>query len=333
MSNDSHHFRTAETLNSSGHWLEGNRFRGSHDLYLPLYEAKMIHQFDHRWATYDQSLESRFATFEEKCNPAFSPQPRFWVLDKVVEAAVPAEASEWFLGWRDICRANDERTLIASAVPRVAVGNKIPLFGSTAQPALQASLLGVLNSFACDFCARQKVGGTTFNYFIIKQVAVASPDTFLGSLAWIDSENLCSWFRSRVIELVYTAHDLASLARDFGYVGQPFPWNIERRFQLRSELDAAIFHLYLPAKGNGDWRLVSTETQEQLAELRDHFPVPRDAVAYILDQFPLVRQKDEKAHGHYRTKDRILEIYDAMLEAQKTGRPYQTTLNPPPGVQ
>jgi hypothetical protein len=54
-------------------------------------------------------------------------------------------------------------------------------------------------------------------------------------------------------------------------------------------------------------------------------------VAYILDQLPIVRQKNEQAHGSYRTKERILAIYDAMLAAQRSGRPYQTTLNPPPG--
>ena len=62
------------------------------------------------------------------------------------------------------------------------------------------------------------------------------------------------------------------------------------------------------------------ETPEQLAALKHHFPQPRDAVAYILDQFPIVRQKDEQAHGSYRTKERILEIYDAMLAAQHSGR-------------
>jgi hypothetical protein len=44
-----------------------------------------------------------------------------------------------------------------------------------------------------------------------------------------------------------------------------------------------------------------------------------------------VRQKDEQAHGSYRTKERILAIYDAMLAAQRSGQPYQTKLNPPPG--
>ena len=65
--------------------------------------------------------------------------------------------------------------------------------------------------------------------------------------------------------------------------------------------------------------------------MKTHFPTPRHAVGFILDQFPLVRQKDEKAHGRYRTKERILEIYDAMLAAQRSGKPYQSTLNPPPG--
>ena len=33
---------------------------------------------------------------------------------------------KWFLGWRDICRSTDERTLIASAVPKSAVGDNLP---------------------------------------------------------------------------------------------------------------------------------------------------------------------------------------------------------------
>jgi hypothetical protein len=54
-------------------------------------------------------------------------------------------------------------------------------------------------------------------------------------------------------------------------------------------------------------------------------------VAYILDTFPIVRRKDEAAHnGDFRTKRVSLEIYDAMLEAIRTGTPYQTRLDPPP---
>ena len=53
-------------------------------------------------------------------------------------------------------------------------------------------------------------------------------------------------------------------------------------------------------------------------------------MAYILDTFPIVKRKDEKEHGEYRTKRVILEIYDRMQQAIATGQPYQTLLDPPP---
>ena len=63
---------------------------------------------------------------------------------------------------------------------------------------------------------------------------------------------------------------------------------------------------------------------------RRRFPTPRDAVAYIMDTFPIVRRKDEEKHDEYRTKRVILEIYDEMQQAIRTGRPCQTRLNPLP---
>ena len=83
----------------------------------------------------------------------------------------------------------------------------------------------------------------------------------------------------------------------------PFVWDEERRFKLRCELDAIYFHLY---------------------------GVTREDVSYIMDAFPIVKRKDEQKYGEYRTKRVILECYDAMAEAMKTGRPYQTILDPPP---
>ena len=80
----------------------------------------------------------------------------------------------------------------------------------------------------------------------------------------------------------------------------------------------------------GDWRPSEGETVEDLARFKVSFPIPRDAVAYIMDTFPIVRCKDEAKYGTYRTKDTILEIYDAMTDAIQTGKPYQTRLDPPP---
>ena len=87
----------------------------------------------------------------------------------------------------------------------------------------------------------------------------------------------------------------------------------------------------MPPEKNGDWRPAEGETAEDLARLKASFPTPRDAVAYIMDTFPIVRRKDEGKHnGDYRTKRVILEIYDEIAEAIRTGKPYQTRLDPPP---
>ena len=59
-------------------------------------------------------------------------------------------------------------------------------------------------------------------------------------------------------------------------------------------------------------------------------PPRRPRGDYVMDTFPIVRKNDEKAHGEYRTKRVILEIYDAMAEAARTGKPYQSRLDPPP---
>ena len=53
-----------------------------------------------------------------------------------------------------------------------------------------------------------------------------------------------------MLELTYTAHDMAPFARDMGYVDgegsvlPPFIWDADRRLQLRAKLDAVFFHLY-----------------------------------------------------------------------------------------
>ena len=97
---------------------------------------------------------------------------------------------------------------------------------------------------------------------------------------------------------------MEAFADDLGDDGPPFKWDEERRALLRAELDAAYFHLYGIEAGDAD---------------------------YILDTFPIVKRKDEQRYGEYRTKRLILEIYDAMAKAIKTGEPYQTILDPPPG--
>ena len=76
-----------------------------------------------------------------------------------------------------------------------------------------------------------------------------------------------------------------------------------------------------------DWRATGS------ARLLESFPTPRHAVAFMMDSFLTVRDNDVASHnGDYRTKRTILEIYDALDTATRTGQPYQTRLNPPPGA-
>ena len=164
-----------------------------------------------------------------------------------------------------------------------------------------ALLVANLNCFALDFAARSAIGGTDLSYFIIKQLPVLPPAEFGTELC--GSQTYTEFIAPRVLELSYTAWDLQPFADDFGYEGPPFRWEPERRFLLRCELEAALFHLY---------------------------HLDRDEVDYIMDTFPGVARADLQEHGEYRTKRVILEVYDDLDRARQVGRPYLTRLNPPP---
>ncbi|MFW0786138.1 DNA methyltransferase [Gordonia sp. CPCC 206044] len=280
MSNDSHLFHTREQLEADGWVLNGNVFEkqppppppnSRRERMLPLYEAKMIHHFDYRWATYEPDGTTRLVTAEEKADSTFVVMPRYWVAEKLVDERLKGRwDDDSLLGWRDICRSTDERTMIASAFPRTAVNHKLPL----AFTPHTDKLAGLWSSFAFDYIARQKVGGTSMTYFYLKQLPAPAPNQVTESTR------------------LSTSITSASLRLQAGTAGRD-----DHRRALRAELDAACFHLY---------------------------GIERYDVDYIMNTFPIVKRKDEAEFGEYRTKRLILEIYDAMTEAEATGRPYQS---------
>jgi hypothetical protein len=127
------------------------------------------------------------------------------------------------------------------------------------------------------------------------------------------------WLTLRVLELTYTAWDLTSFARDCGYEGGPFLWDDERRFRIRAELDAALFHLYFPCDGRGEWLASDLEDPRSLGAVKEVFPVPRAAIEYVMDTFTIVKGREEEVHGGYRTKVAILAVYERMLGAMGGG--------------
>lgn len=338
-------FQSREALEAEGWKLTGNVFEWEGERYLPLYEAKMVHHFDHRFGDYDDLPEGSSSTqlpdvpLERKQNPDYQPLPRYWVPEAAVDTRLEKTDREgnviwrwnpdWLLGWRDITNTTNERTVIAGVVPRVGIGHTMPLFLTSSPVPTVAGMMANLSAFSHDFVARQKIGGTHLTYGYLNQLPVLPPTTYEVAVPW-HTMSVGDWLLSRVLELTYTAWDLAPFARDCGWDGPPFRWDEERRFLLRCELDAAFFHLYLPADENGDWRPAEGKTAEDLAHLKASFLTPRDAVAYIMDTFPIVKRKDEQRHGEFRTKNTILQIYDALADSIRTGQPYQTVLDPPP---
>lgn len=340
MSNDSHLFRTREQLESEGWCLSGNIFRKKGQDYLPLYEAKMTNLFDHRHGSItganiaDMSgVPAEATTVEQHEDAMHFALPRYWVRGEDVEARLSETGwkKQFLITTRDVARATDVRTAIQAVIPAVGVGHKAPLIlPMNAKAGESAVFLSLLNAFVLDYVVRQKIGGASLSYFIIKQLPVKH-DFAATLVPWSDSaRSFRDWLVPRVLELTYSAWDIQSFAQDCGWPGPPFRWDEGRRFLLRCELDAAFFHLYLPGDRSEEWQSAEGERPQDLGLLKQSFLTPRDAVDYIMETFPIVKRKDIEKHGDYRTKLVILEIYDRMQRAITTGQPYETLLDPPP---
>lgn len=267
---------------------------------LPLYEAKMIHQFDHRWATYDPDGSVRDVTVEEKQDPQFVALPRYWVREEVVQDRMGGRWDrDWLLGWRDICRSTDERTTIAAINGAGASPEGGTLLTFPSPPVGAPAILAVWNSFTFDFVARQKVGGTHLKYFTMRQLPMPDPSTLEAQVPWQTDESWNMWLAARTLALLVDSNEMTPLGADFEFAGITNPWDPERRRLIRAELDAGCFRL---------------------------FGIPRDDVDYIMETFPIVKRKDEAAFGSFRTKELILDAYDAMQAAIETGRAYRSPL-------
>jgi hypothetical protein len=322
MTSDSHLFRPVPAP------AEARAGWGDH---LPLYEAKLLHQFTHRWATYEGGAP-REATAAELADPTWTITPRYLVPAAEVEARLAGRwERRWLLGWRDITNATNERTAIFSLLPRVGVGHTVPLIMfQTLRADLAACFLAIVNSLVFDWVTRQKIGGTHLTYTYLTQLPVLPPEAFSAAdLVFIVP---------RVVELVCTAWDVQPFAEDVwadadaglraAILAQrednlracaartppeiaaavvaataddaapppPFIWNDDRRAHIRAELDARIARLY---------------------------GVSRDDLRYILDPhevegpnfpgetFRVLKEKELRQYGEYRTRRLVLEAWDA----------------------
>ncbi len=310
MTNDSGKFRTRGELGQAGWALEGNRFVKDGQVMLPLFEGKMLYAYNHRSGTFAGTTPGERphrlpqSSDEQLADPSYSTLPFYWVeLASVEEKLDGVWERRWLLGWRDVTDARASvRSTIPCLAPRSAVNNKLPLMLPSQQPTVVACLLANLASFPLDYAARQKIGGLTLNFFILKQFPVFPPSMYSTSAAWHPGCLVREWMLPRILELTYTAWDLQPFAHDCGDEGPPYIWDPARRVVLQSELDAAFFHLYR---------------------------VSRDDTEYILGTFDVLERADMRQHGEFRTKRIVLEHYDALAAAAASGQPYVSPLGPP----
>ena len=309
MSNDSGLFHTRGELEAEGWVLEGNVFVRGEETMLPLYEAKMVNFYDHRAADVVISptagvrqRQPRYLSADDHDDPDRVALPHSWVAERDVRTRLSDRNRQWLLGFADVTSSTNERTMIVATFPRAAVGHTLPLL--ITQHSASWALPTVLSSFAFDYLARTKLGGTHATYFVLEQLPILSPSALDDAALWAGNIKFGSWILPRLLELTHTAWHMAPFAQDLGDDGPPFRWDEERRAVLRAELDAAFFHLY----GLG-----------------------RDDTNYILGTFPIVNRKDVQRFGEERTRRLVLENYDAMTQAMRSGEPFQTRLDPAPG--
>ncbi|WP_310637702.1 Eco57I restriction-modification methylase domain-containing protein [Delftia acidovorans] len=263
----------------------------------PLREAKHIHLYDHRWATSRQSQrEADLATAEEKSDPNFSVDTRYWLPKTRVEERLASKGWKraWLMGWRDICRATDERTVIAAVFPRTAIAHTLRVAFVNKEPRKAAAFIANLSSLTLDYVCRQKIGGTHLTVELLKQLPVLPPDRYTDvDLAFIVP---------RVLALTYTAHDLSDWAKDLGYEGAPFAFDLDRRAILRAELDVYYARLY-------------GLTHDELRYILD----PADVMGkdYPSETFRVLKNK-ERIPGteRYRTQQLVLAAWDALKVQQ-----------------
>ena len=208
---------------------------------------------------------------------------------------IDVDFNKWLQAFRNITRATDERTLLSADIPLSGVGNSAPVVDYQRERAIASALvLANMNSLPLDWAARFSVGGLNMNFFIVKQLPILPPEAYLERVC-PGSAPFVELVVPHVLELTYTANELAGFARDLGYVGPPFTWDERRRHCLQCELDAIYAHMYGLERSDVEWILDA--------------PPPSSS-------FPALKRDEVRDFGEYRTQRYVLQAFDQLQRGQ-----------------
>ena len=289
MSNDSHLFKTSGQLENEGYYpVQGNRWKKDDELFVPMYEGKMLQAFDHRAAGVIVNASNLYrsgqtveATLEQHQNHEWHPDIRYYVNRSSMK---DDGDREYILTYKRITAPTNFRTMIATVGPYAAYetnANNI-LLPTGIDADAYCFIVANLNSMSFDYVVRQKIQGTTLNWYIVEQLPFIAPRNYDRKFGDATAREIV---RDHVLRLTYTAYDMRPFARDLGYDGEPFAWDVEERRHLRARLDALYFHLY---------------------------GLSREDAGYVMGTFPIVWRQDEAAFGSYRTRDMVLAYMNAL---------------------
>ena len=270
--------------------------------FLPVYEGEYFHSFDHRFAT-TEGDGTRPLTQEERQDCELDIATQTWVPNANWEARwaeLGAEGPAWVLALRRQARTTDETTGISAILPPCGLEGSASCFwgGDLAGP-VAAVLSACVNSYAFNFFLRRRQSGANVSKSIYSQLPL--PRRLVSSA--IEGTPIATPVIQRVVELVFSTASLAGFAQACGFEGAlPLAWDVDRRSRTRHELEAMIFLAYGLAS---------------------------DQIEVVMDDFPIVRRKEEQRYGSYRTKEQILELYDHMAECRARGEEYQPNMPDP----
>ena len=256
---------------------------------VPLYEGRMVAPYDHRAKGY-RSGRSRGAVWVDLpfSSSTKSIQSQWYIPVEDIPDRVRRRCGQYRNGFCDVASPTNERTLVATVVPRDTLcGHKVPTIAFEDAPSwVYAVWLAVANSFAMDFLVRMKVS-LTMSYTILDSMPFPRPTR---------DEAYVHRLVPYVLRLVCTDRemvDLWNLAAEDGWVprhsdvgGVPGAIDEDERRRLQAKIDGEV--------------------------AREVYGLTREELSHILDGFPIVKKRDWKRFGEYRTKSRVLRAYDEV---------------------